>query len=195
MPLYRHRITTTFRNKKRTFLRRKGNHFKINIVPVVSQYDYIDIVSDSNKFLLTLIDEKGQTVSGAQTITNGLRINRELVNNGQFFVRYLIGTNDVENEDVYNFNVTAYYDNDAIYNTSKQIIIKFAKDVTMQILNAQKYDNTYYLARGMNYDYEIDMYGYNLDEIIIQTDKPDFVSVDKINNKIKCNGAGGNYDI
>ena len=169
-----------------------ANHFRISVVPTISDYDYLTITSSSDKFLFALIDQEANTLQGASLIENGLKIPRDLITES-IFVKYTVGSLDVANGQVYNFDVTAYKDGSEIYKVSKQITVKFAKDVTLQIQNKQKYDNAYFLTRGSSYDFVLNTYGYSDDEVIIETNRSDLISIDKQNNKISITNSNITY--
>lgn len=164
------------------------NHFRINVVPSIAEYDYLTITSASDKFLFALIDQNGDNLEGATLLQNGLKIDRSLTS-GNVYIKYLVGSSDVANGQVYNFDVIAYKDGEDVYKISKSIIVKFAKDVTMEIVGKQKYDDVYYLARGCTYDIDLGIYGYDKSEIIVQSSRSDLISVDLENNKLSVTNS------
>lgn len=170
-----------------------ANHFRISVVPAISDFDYLTITASSDKFLFALIDEKGNNVQGASLIENGLKIPCDLITDSVIFVKYAVGSMDVANGQVFDFDVKAYKDGNDIYKVSKQITVKFAKDVTLQIQNKQKYDGAYFLTRGSSYDFVLSTYGYLDEEVIIETNRSDLISIDKQNNKINITSSNITY--
>jgi hypothetical protein len=171
------------------------NHFKVQVYPVFSQFDYLDVVllNDNLSAIISLIDQSGNTVRGAVLLDKGLRVDKSLITS-DIYIKYALSQAGATNGQTVNFAFKAYKGNQIAFETVKTVNVKFKKDVTININNNYKDQNeNFYLARGKNYSFTIQSNGYLESEIFLTTTNAEYLAISKANRTISVSQVISTY--
>ena len=170
----------------------EANILKIVISPEFANYEYIEVTNaDSNitggKIALfgllrpyTSYDRIEHTTqqilsTDAYFVLNGIRIMKSSVVGGEVNIIYRLSTNILDGDTMI-LNVNFYgKDGELLFSEQQKILtLTINKSISVSIPNktASSASNGYYVARGYTYVLDVNLSGYTLDDIVIQTSSP-----------------------
>ena len=103
--------------------------------------------------------------------------------NGKIYISYILPSSNVENNVEIKFNAKVIFDNGAQEERATTILTtKLSNFVKLSFANRKPLDGNYYVARGLEYDLDLSLYGYNENQIEF-TYSNSYVSVEKQSGK------------
>ena len=103
--------------------------------------------------------------------------------NGKIYIAYILPSTNVENNVEIKFNAKVIFDNGAQEEKTTTILTtKLSNFVKLSFANRKLLDGNYYVARGLEYDLDLSLYGYNENQIEF-TYSNSYVSVEKQNGR------------
>lgn len=162
------------------------NILRIDVAPFYADFDYVEITNSANNMqtgkilmfsLLTNSEKENQKVVSTDSYytSNGIRIYKNALKDGDITLLYTLYTNVIEGE-VVDIDINFYNSNDEkvfeTYNQSFVIDINKSITVTLKDRDSEIRNNVKYIARGYTYGLDVKSVGYNFDEIKIVSNSP-----------------------
>lgn len=171
------------------------NILRINVAPYYADFDYVEITNSANNVqtnkilmfsLLKNSDKENKKIISTDSYytSNGIRIYKNAVLDGDITLLYKLYTNVIEG-DIVDISVNFYNNKDEkvfeTYNQSFVVDINKSITVTLKDRDSQIRNDIKYIARGYSYGLDVQSIGYNLDEIKIIANSP-YLSIIKDGN-------------
>ena len=160
---------------------------QIELYPYFAEYDYVEVLSTSanqnNALIMELVKENEngelEVVYGAEYTTSGVKIPKSVVEklttsltSAKIYVRYTTTSLAEENskaEIVVRVLKATQRGEEIMFTTSKTINVILKDIVEFSIVNKQKQNNAYYVAKGLTYDLQLKISGFTNEQIVIES--------------------------
>jgi hypothetical protein len=151
---------------------------EFNLVPYYTNYSYIEIINVQTNESLLLFDLFNRTtearIDGANAINGGIRINKELIENGKFYLRTFL-SEEISDETTVSIKIILKdkNGNEVVSPITKTFYVKHLPGVRLTIdgvTSGNTETSRLKLARGLTYDINVWVKGYSAGDLA-KTDK------------------------